>query len=264
MTGKISRRDFYAENVRNRITFKDASILVVGGGILDKEVFEAEGFTNVTISNLDTRMNSEQYLPYEWQHLSMQEIRLADNSFDYVVTHAALHHCRVPHKGLTEMYRVARKGILCFESRDSLTLRTMIRLGITSEYEQAAVYYNDCKYGGVENSEIPNYVYRWTEREIEKCINTFAPEYKHLFEYKYGLAEPANLRQSINSRKRLLKIVLTPAYKVFFAIFPKERNLFCFYVEKTTSTDKLHPWLTFEEKEQVVGFNKSWASKRFD
>ena len=33
-----------------------------------------------------------------------------DGAFDFVVVHQGLHHCHSPHRGLLEMYRVARRG----------------------------------------------------------------------------------------------------------------------------------------------------------
>jgi ubiquinone/menaquinone biosynthesis C-methylase UbiE len=43
-----------------------------------------------------------------------------DNSFDFAIVHNGLHHCYSPHRGLLELYRVSRQGILVFEPRDTL------------------------------------------------------------------------------------------------------------------------------------------------
>jgi SAM-dependent methyltransferase len=158
------RGTFYQKVVRNLIEDKNASILVCGGGTLDKTIFENLGFHHVTISNLDTRMKGNEYAPFEWKYENAEQLSFPDGSFDYVVIHAAIHHASLPHKVLTELYRVARKGILAFESRDSVIIRLLERYGVTQTFEHAAVYYNDCKFGGVNNTEIPNYIYRWTLR----------------------------------------------------------------------------------------------------
>ena len=49
------------------------------------------------------------------------------------------HHCHSPHRGLLEMYRVARRGVLAFEPRDTRLVRLGVRLGFGQEYEIAAV-----------------------------------------------------------------------------------------------------------------------------
>ena len=47
----------------------------------------------------------------------------SDKSFDYVITNATIHHVDLPHKAITELYRISIKGTLIIESNDSLTLR---------------------------------------------------------------------------------------------------------------------------------------------
>ncbi len=49
-------------------------------------------------------------------------------------------------------------GILAFEARDSLLMRIVTKLNLAQEYEHAAVFYNNCSHGGVNNTQIPNYV----------------------------------------------------------------------------------------------------------
>lgn len=144
------------------------SVLVVCGGEQDCEVFQSVEFSLVTISNLDERIDGEAYKPYQWSFQDVENLTFEDNSFDIVVVHWGLHHCRSPHQGLLEMYRVCRKGVLLFEPQDTFLTRIGVRLGFGQEYELAAVYDHDYLFGGVRNSEIPNYVYRLNKREIEK------------------------------------------------------------------------------------------------
>ncbi len=97
------RRSFYEKIVQQRIQRKTASVLVCGGGDLDKNVFEKLGFQDVTISNLDTRIESDDYVPFKWKFENAEALSFPDNSFDYVVIHAAIHHASSPHKVLIEM-----------------------------------------------------------------------------------------------------------------------------------------------------------------
>jgi len=258
------RAAFYKAIVREQIKSKAASILVCGGGFLDKTVFEELGFKDVTISNLDTRIGENEYAPFKWKFENAEALSFDDASFDYVVIHAAIHHASLPHKLLTEMYRVANKGLLAFESRDSLTMRILEYFNLTQVYEHAAVYYNDCKFGGRNNSDIPNFVYRWTEREVEKTIQTFAPYFKHRIVFRYGTAFPCTpeLEARGSKKKTFLKIV-RPLYWLFTKLFPKQQNLFAFCVEKPVGREALFPWLTYDNEAGRIGFNKAWGDKKY-
>jgi hypothetical protein len=47
---------FYSQTLQKAQIPKDARVLVVCGGAFDREVLLANGFTSVTISNLDERV----------------------------------------------------------------------------------------------------------------------------------------------------------------------------------------------------------------
>ena len=85
------------------------------------------------------------------------------------------HHTSAPHGAVLEMYRVARRGIIVVESRDSVLMRAANRLGFAAEHEVAAVIDNAFLSGGLNNTEVPNYVYRWTEAEFTKTVRSFNP-----------------------------------------------------------------------------------------
>ena len=262
---KMDERElFYEKVVRERIQSKAASILVCGGGALDKSVFEKLGFQNVTISNLDTRVGPDDYAPFHWRFENAEALSFPDNFFDYAVIHAAIHHASMPHKVLIEMYRVSKIGLLAFESRDSILMRLLEKLQLTQVYEHAAVYYNDCKYGGVNNTDIPNFVYRWSEREIEKTIQAYAPYYKHKIQYTYGTAFPCTPELEEKGRyKEIFLTVMRPLYWLFTKVFEKQQNLFSFYVEKPTNVKFFFPWLVFDEKNCEVTFNRKWGDRKY-
>ncbi|HEX4284476.1 MAG TPA: methyltransferase domain-containing protein [Terracidiphilus sp.] len=258
------REEFYERIVQERLQSRTSSILVCGGGAVDKCIFERLGFCNVTISNLDTRVGPSDFAPFEWKFEDAENLSFADNYFDYSVIHAAVHHASSPHRVITEMYRVSRKGILVFEGRDSIVMRLMEKLQLAQIYEPAAVYLNDCKFGGVNNTEIPNFVYRWTEREVEKTIQSYAPLYNHNIRYSYGSALPSTpeLEQK-SGLKRVLINVLRPAYFVFTKVFVKQQNQFAFFIEKPHSLTALFPWLTRGENQGEITFNKEWGDRKF-
>jgi ubiquinone/menaquinone biosynthesis C-methylase UbiE len=255
---------FYSNVVRDAISDKNASILVCGGEQIDKDILEKAGFTDVTISGLDTRMKSDSFAPFKWKYENAESLSFDAGSFDYVIIHDAIHHTSSPHRVLTEMYRVARKGLLAFESRDSVIMRFLEKFGFTQTYENASVYYNNCIYGGVNNTDIPNFIYRWTEREIEKTIQSYSPCCKHKFVYRYGNSFPSTpeLKDKGKIKMNILNF-MRPFYYILVKLFPKQQNLFAFYVEKPVIPDSLFPWLIFDDKENKVIFNRAWGDHKY-
>lgn len=254
------RGEFYRETISEWIPDRTSSILVVAGGDTDHRVLLSLGFSNVTISNMDSRMKGTEFAPFAWRFEDGESLQLPNESFDYTVIHAGLHHMPSPHKGLTEMYRVARKGVAIFEARDSFTMRLLERLGLTQTYEHSAVFFSEGKYGGVNNTDIPNFVYRWTEREIEKAICSYAPISKHTFRYRYGSTPPST--PELGFLKTSIVLFVKPFYWVFSALFRKQRNLFAAFVARSDAERPLHPWLKLSDGK--VGFNHEWGAKRYN
>jgi SAM-dependent methyltransferase len=209
---------------------KSDTVLVVCGGPLDTKVLGIVGFSNVVVTNLDeTAPNLRQ---------DAESLSYGSDSFDIVVVHAGLHHCYSPHRALLEMYRVARKCVLAFESRDSLLMRVAVRLGLTLDYEVDAVA--DGK-GGVAGTGIPNFVYRWTEREVMKTVASFDPTRLPSAQFFYDLRLPIQrFSRSGRTWLRTLAVLLDPLTRVFAWIAPKQCNEFAFAI---TKTGRLHPWV---------------------
>jgi len=241
---------------------REMSILVVCGSSPDKEVLHDLGFKNVTISNLDVRLKGVEFDPYQWSYQDAERLTFQDAAFDFCVAHNGLHHCYSPHRALLEMYRVARSGILVFEPRDSVVARIGIRLNFGQEFEVHAVAANELAFGGVKNTSMPNFVYRWTEREVEKTIRSFAPWGRHRFIYRYALRIPWG-RLTMMKNKGLLVLVraFLPALRFFFALFPKQANGFAFVVLKPRVPLDLHPWMRFDGTS--LALNEEWIRARY-
>jgi SAM-dependent methyltransferase len=214
----------------------DQRVLVVAGGELDRAVFGACGFADVTFTNLSddgTERQDAEALSYD------------DDSFDVAVISAALHHCASPHRALLELYRVGREGLLALEARDSALMRVAQRLGVVDDYELTAVADNDFTSGGMRNTAVPNYVYRWTEREVEKTIASAAPQRRHRFVYFRELELPVSvLELGGKSRWRYAAAPLRLVTKVV----PSQANLFAFAVFR----GELQPWMRDEASPDVA------------
>ena len=119
---------------------------------------------------------------------------------------------------------------------------------------------NGCVAGGVRNTDIPNYVYRWTEREIEKTISSFCPWGRSRFIYRYALRIPWGRLRMMNRRVFLWSVRLfQPALQLFFRCFPKQANGFAFIILKPQVPDDLQPWLGFRDGH--VGLNQEWITR---
>jgi ubiquinone/menaquinone biosynthesis C-methylase UbiE len=212
----MSRNIFYKRFIKNNIKDLNAKILVLGAGALDKKIFDELNFANVVYSNFNSKIEDQK----DFKNILLQEINLKDNSYEYCVAHACVHHSSKPHNAILEMYRVASKGILVIEANDCLLTRIACKLGLAEEFEKTATLNNNLS-GGVDNTNIPNFVYRWTEREIYKLISSYKPNSKHdiNFVYDYDLKFTKNI---------LIKFL----FDIFFKIFKKQQNLLAIYINK--------------------------------
>jgi len=241
---------------------KTMKILIVCGGDTDKEVFYRSGFRDVVVSNLDTRMTGTEFDPFAWSFQDAERLTFADDAFDFCIVHSGLHHCYSPHRALLEMYRVAHKGILLFEPYDNFLTRLGMRVHIGQEYEHAAVFYNDCSYGGVKNSWIPNYVYRWTETEIIKTITAFAPHAHHQFKFIYEMRIPWPQLKGRKKKLAFYAVFLSiPILKMISMMFPRQSNNFAAVILKPKLPHDLHPWLLWEGNQ--LKLNQPWFADRY-
>jgi SAM-dependent methyltransferase len=241
---------------------RNLNVFVVCGGRCDKDVLLEAGFTDVTISNLDSRANGDEFSPFRWRCQDAEKLEIPDNEYDFCIVHNGLHHCASPHRALLEMFRVARKGVLVFEPRDTLLVRLGIRFNFGQDYETASVEGDGLGFGGMRNSGIPNYVYRWTEREIEKTIRSFSPWGEPRFLYRYALRIPwARLRAMRNKTFLFLVNMLLPLLRLFCFCFPKQSNGFAFAVIKPRIPDDVQPWLKLENGRILM--NRDWMEREY-
>jgi SAM-dependent methyltransferase len=257
-------KDFYSDVLSRVGIAHDASVLVICGGPYDRQTFFEQGFTAVTISNLDHHDRVESnYAPYTWVRQDAENLTFADDAYDWVVVNAGLHHCGSPHRALCEMLRVARKGVLVLEARDSFLMRIAVRLGLTVQHELEPTALSGASsktsFGGYRNGFIPNYIYRWTERDVEKTVNSFLPQYQHTCQFFYGLRLP--LQRLAMSKNQLIHIsihVVGALAWLFRTVMPKQGNLFAFAASKR---GKVQPWLC--ETPDGFEINKTYMDDRF-
>jgi ubiquinone/menaquinone biosynthesis C-methylase UbiE len=266
MSSRSDEDSFYPDTLRHLVGLGVLSpgmrVLAACAGTYDRDVLQRLGFTDVTISNLDIRLTGSEFAPFAWSYQDVEHLTFEDDAFDFAIVHNGLHHCHSPHRGLLELYRVAKRGVVAFEPRDTLLVRLGMRLNFGQTYELAAVSHHGLQFGGVGNTSIPNYIYRWTEREFEKTIQSYAPLGAHRFVYTYAFR--VNWSRLSAMRNRAFALVITaavPALKLLFSIFPKQANGFAFAAQKPSLPTELHPWLGFEDNQIVV--NNAWIEARY-
>ncbi len=167
---------------------------------MDVELFRLLGLNAPVFTNIDVeygvlpetsagRVDSDD--GRSWRSADAQDLPFEDDSFDIAFVADGLHHCRAPHAALTEMVRVARRGVVVVESRESLLVRAGLRAGSVTEYEINQRLLSTRTRGGADFGPIPNFVFRWTEREFEKTVRCYRPELTFDFKYFYGMSTPS-------------------------------------------------------------------------
>lgn len=155
-------------------------VLIVGGSVEDEQILRQAGFTDIVNSNLPTDMDrlavSEAAPATQHVALDAEQLDLPDDSFDLVFASEVLHHCSSPHRALCEMLRVSRRYVLFMEPNDSLAMELLVKMGFSFPYELPAVIDHDYRSGGVRDSHIPNFLYRWNGHEVFKTVSSYIPE----------------------------------------------------------------------------------------
>lgn len=267
VTDPEAQDPFYASTVRRLLRegmlSTDTRVLVACGGPFDRDVLHSLGFRDVTISNLDERLTGTEFAPFAWSSQDVEQLTFADDEFDFAIVHNGLHHCFSPHRGLLELYRVSRYGVLVFEPRDTLLVRLGMRLGFGQTYEVAAVSHHGLRFGGAGNTDIPNYIYRWTEREVEKAIASYAPLGRHRFVYTYALRVPWSRVRTMRNRVLAAGIIASlPVLRLVLRLFPRQANGFAFAIQKPRLPEDLHPWLKAKDGRVVV--DRGWVRAQYD
>jgi ubiquinone/menaquinone biosynthesis C-methylase UbiE len=227
------------------------SVLVSCGGNADRDVLAGLGFENVTITNVDSAGDEGALAPFAWEHQDAEALTYADGSFDVAIVSAGLHHCHSPHRALLELYRVARVAAIALESRDSLLMRLAVRVGAVDDFELAAVAAHGLRSGGVANTATPNYVYRWTEREVEKTVASFAPYARHRLRFFREFELPQLVLAANRGVKPRLLRLARPVVTGITRVLPRQANLLAFVIEKPRLPEDLQPWMGLEDGEPV-------------
>lgn len=250
------------------------NVLIVGGSFRDAHSLYKVGFRRMTLSNVeplvDVQAKTEPMVDADITLLyaDLEQFPISDSSYDLVVAHEVLHHCRSPHAALVEMLRVSRRNIVLLEPNDSLAMRWLVRLHFSTPYELPAVIYNDYKKGGVNNSDIPNYIYRWDPVTLYHTVAACMPEREfglYLRRYWDFNITAEELERRRETRIGTITKTLSPRH--FIAILhtfqavanslpwtARQGNKFFACI---TKQHQLKPWIV--EHDGTFGFNRGYG-----
>jgi hypothetical protein len=244
---------------------RDETVLILGATDFDSAVLTEMGFRNVTASLFPSASASV-------LSIDAEDIAMPDGSFHMLFAHEVLHHVRSPHKALCEMLRVARKHVIFMEPNDSLAMRMLVAAGFSFPFEILSVQANGFQAGGVRNTNVPNYIYRWTRREVEKTMSSHLAETGGLVHASgYWDFNADDLDLSLRATTTRLRFVSSlVGEKCFFGLLRglqhmlntvpgirRQGNKFFCLIEKESA---LRPWLT-PTRDGIV-FNRSFSVHR--
>ena len=233
------RWNFYKTNLVKFIP-KDKKILVASPNEFEIEMYLELGYLNITFGEFDisqleifkNKYSSNKRLNFK--RVDLLNIDFNDLEFDYSITQATLHHLSKPHQGLLELFRVSRFGTLIIEGNDNFIMKLASNYNFSEEFEHSSVKNGK---GGLMETGVPNYIYRWSENEVKKVICSFEPSKKHNLIFKYGL-DVFNRALEKNKTKKIVKSFLSFFLKIIFFINKKTGNLFLIFIDKKNSKDR--------------------------
>lgn len=229
----------------------DDRVLVVCGGVRDEASLREAGLRNFELSNIGGDVE-----------VDVENLSYPDAAFDAAIVHSGLHHCASPHRGLLEMYRVARRCIILFEPADNFVTRMGQKLGIGQTYEFAAVQGNRLECGGWRNTSVPNWVYRFTASEIRQTINCSAPFGPHRFRFYYRTRIPwRQLRARRNKVPLIVASAAAPVLRVLDAVGPVASNNLAAVILKPDLPAEKFPWLAKHGADWAA--ESDWFRRKF-
>jgi len=87
------------------------------------------------------RIRAERYgLTYGLVQGDAENLPFGDGTFDYGFVHDGLHHLTEPDRAISELARIARRGIMVTEPADAAITKLLIRVGVMKPYEEAGNY----------------------------------------------------------------------------------------------------------------------------
>jgi len=205
---------------------KNDKWLTVGDGIGTDANWLMKQGTDVMASDIADnalKMSLEKGHIKKYQKENAERLSFEDNAFDFVLCKEAYHHFPRPYLGIYEMVRVAKKGVVLIEPLDiGIQMPYIIWLkNILDRFDTKLI--DKIWKNRYSFETIGNYVYKISEREIEKAamgLNLPAISFRGFNDYystKLDLGQPTTnksifnkVKSKISRRNLLCKLGLIP------------------------------------------------------
>jgi SAM-dependent methyltransferase len=264
-------REILLSCVRSERIDLQGSVLIVGGSFEDAEILRQVGFRRITLTNLQDLADFKPPLmdgvELNALNADAEDMQIADGAYDLVLAHEVLHHCRSPHKALVEMLRVSRRHVIILEPNDSLLMHAFVKLRFSIPFELPAVIFHNFQAGGVRNSCVPNYIFRWSERDMYQTTASYIPEFEfgmHVRAYWDFNVDKNELALRSHTRIGTFTRILGPGlFITCLHCFQAVMNRFPWlsrqgnkYFGCITKHDSLKPWLVL--KDGQIAYNRTY------
>ena len=167
-------------------------VLAVGACWREAQTLVNYPFERITLSGIAEPDEATQKACAEdprvrFEYANAERLPFASASFDLVFCKESLHHLARPVSGLYEMLRVCRRAVVFVEPWSCALVRLLDRVGVTTRYER----------GQRDNlGERNNFVYRWTQRQLEPLLCSLYLESGYELDLTVGwLSTRAQVRQ---------------------------------------------------------------------
>ncbi|MCS7052473.1 MAG: class I SAM-dependent methyltransferase [Ignavibacterium sp.] len=157
----------------------------------------------------------------EYKKINAEAIDLPDNSFDYVVCKEMLHHLPRPFTAIHEMLRVAKKAVIALcepvdmLSKISLLVFAKNLLDKIDPLLINKIWKNRFSYESFFEDRPINYVYKFSEREIEKLAAALKLPLVAFYEMNYNVSKTYEI---------ISKLKIIPKGQFSFIIFKEKPN----------------------------------------
>lgn len=174
----------------------------------------ASDISDAFLSEVSNRNLVSKYLK-----INAENIDLPDNSFDYLVCKEMLHHLPRPTTAIYEMLRVSRKAVIALcEPVDMLSKISLLVFlkNILDKIDPLLLnkfWKNRFSYESFFEDRPINYVYKFSEREIEKLAAALKLPLVAFYEINYNVS---------SIYKLLSKLKIIPKGQLSFIIFKEK------------------------------------------
>ena len=181
------------------------TVLVVAGGPADRNAFRALRFDTSRIRTSDEESQPTSSVPYESSSRTPRP-RLSGRELRPDRRLAGLRGCRSPHGRCSSSTESPRRSARA-QSRDGALIRAAGKPGGRRARARSS-YSPRASLGGRRQQSTPNYVYRWSDREVKKTVASFAPHARHRVRFFRGFELPESLLEADSgaARARLLRL----------------------------------------------------------